>query len=269
MKDLPLRTVIAILLLALLALVLWLGGWVQAIILGIFSAMAIHEMNDIFKKKDIHPFVIPHMILGAAQFAVLFKLGMKWLFALVVLTFFSIMIERILNGKRTNIDLVASFSMLVYPLAPLLCLGAVGFDNSDYSRIALFCCFAGPCMADNAAYMVGSICGKHKLCPEISPNKTTEGAVSGLIGGALGGILAYFIQKLWGFDISIWALLIICFLGGFIGQFGDLLSSTYKRWAGVKDFGNIFPGHGGVMDRLDSAMIAAPMVLAAFTLFIK
>lgn len=269
MKDLPIRTAIAILLLGLLALVLWFGGWLQAIVLGLFSVIAVHEMNDIFKNKGLKPFIIPQMVLGGLQFAVLFKLGAKWLFAFVLLVFFAIMIERIINKERTNADFVASISILVYPLSCLLCLGAVGFNNTDYSRAAMFCCFAGPCMADNTAYMVGSVCGKHKLCPAISPNKTIEGAVSGVIGGALGGILTYFVQRLWGFNIPLYALVLICLFGGIIGQFGDLLSSTYKRWAGVKDFGNIFPGHGGVMDRLDSAMIAAPMVLAVFMLFIK
>lgn len=269
MKDLPLRTAMAIVLLGLLALVLWLGGWIQAIMLGILSLMAICEMNDIFKAKGLSPFVVPQMILGALQFTVLFKLNSKWLFALSVLTFSAIIIERIINKKRTNYDLIASVSLLIYPLSCLLCLGAVGFGRTDYSRIALFCCFAGPCMADNSAYMVGSMFGKHKLCPDISPNKTVEGAISGVIGGALGGILAYFVQRLWGFNIPLLTLVLICLLGGMIGQFGDLLSSTYKRWAGVKDFGNIFPGHGGVMDRLDSAMIAAPIVLSIFMLFIK
>ena len=257
MKSLPIRTVFAVLLIGLLALVLWLGGWVQAIVLGLFSVIAVHEMTDIFRNKDIHPFSIPLLIMGGTEYIVLYKLGSSWLLLLAV------------NPKRTTLDLVASLGIMIYPLSMLLCLGAVGFGRTDYSRMALFCCFAGPCMADNAAYMIGSVFGKHKLCPAISPNKTIEGAVSGVIFGALGGVLAFYVQKLWGFDISIWFYIIVCFIGGIIGQFGDLLASTFKRWAGVKDFGNLIPGHGGAMDRLDSAMIAAPMVLAAFTLFIR
>ena len=269
MKSLPIRTVFAVLLIGLLALVLWLGGWVQAIVLGLFSVSAVHEMTDIFRIKDIYPFSIPLLIMGGTEYIVLYKLGSSWLLLLAVLVFFALMIERILNPKRTTLDLVASLGIMIYPLSMLLCLGAVGFGRTDYSRMALFCCFAGPCMADNAAYMIGSVFGKHKLCPAVSPNKTIEGAVSGVIFGALGGVLAFYVQKLWGFDISIWFYIIVCFIGGIIGQFGDLLSSTFKRWAGVKDFGNLIPGHGGAMDRLDSAMIAAPMVLAAFTLFIR
>lgn len=94
-------------------------------------------------------------------------------------------------------------------------------------------------MADNTAYMVGSLFGKHKLCPYISPNKTVEGAVSGVVGGALGGVIVYFAQKLWGLDVSLVTLIAVCFIAGIVGQFGDLLASTFKRWAGVKDYSNL------------------------------
>lgn len=269
MKDLPTRTLMAVLLIGLLALVLWLGGWVQAIVLGLISVIAVHEMHEIFAKKDIHPFVIPQAVLGLTMYAAMYKLGMGYVLLIAVLAFTAIMVERILNKKRTALDAVAGMFLLIYPLALLGCFGLIGFERNDLSRIALFCCFAGPCMADNTAYMLGSTLGKHKLCPAISPNKTVEGAIGGVIGGALGGVLAYFAQKLWGFDVSIFTLIGLCFVCGIVGQFGDLFSSTFKRWAGVKDYGKIFPGHGGVMDRLDSAMVSAPIIAVAFMLFVK
>jgi len=89
-----------------------------------------------------------------------------------------------------------------------------------------------------------------------------------LVGGALGGVIVYFAQKLWGLDVSLVTLIAVCFIAGIVAQFGDLLASTFKRWAGVKDYSNLFPGHGGVMDRLDSAMVAAPIVAVAFAFFI-
>lgn len=268
MKNLPIRTVFAILLIGLLALVLYFGGMFQAVVMGIFCFIAVHEMNGVFNNKDIHPFTLPLQFMGATQFIVVYKLGFKYLLALAVLVFMALMIERIINHKRTTLDFAASLCILIYPISLLLCMGASGFEK-DYSRMALFCCFAGPCMADNAAYMIGSVLGKHKLCPSISPNKTVEGAVSGVIFGALGGVLAFYVQKLWAFDLPLYFYIIVCFIGGIIGQFGDLLSSTFKRWANVKDFGRLIPGHGGVMDRLDSAMIVAPVIFTIFTLFIN
>ncbi len=272
MKDLPIRALVAAVLLGLLALVLIFGGWIQAAVLGLFALVAVIEMRDVFRAKDIHPFVIPHLILGAGMFAAVYKLDHVWTAAAFMLAFFAIAIERILNKNRTNADAAASLAILVYPLFPFSFFGFIGFDPKlGLSRLALLTIFAGVIMADNTAYMVGSLLGKHKLCPVISPNKTVEGGVAGLIGGALGGVIAYFAQFLFKAESTVplvW-LVVICFIGGLLGQFGDLFASTFKRWAGIKDFGNIFPGHGGVMDRLDSAFFAAPLVFFAFLLLAR
>lgn len=268
MQDLPLRTAVAVVLIAILLCVIWFGGWIEAIVLGLFTAVAIYEMRNIFRKKGLSPFVLPLTVMGLSMFIILYKFGLLYTFALAVLAFLAVVIERIMNHKRTNDDLVASLMLFVYPIIGLTSLALCGFEKDSLSRVALFCCFAGPIMADNAAYLVGSLIGKHKLCPSISPHKTIEGALAGLIGGALGGVLAYFVQKLWGFDVEMWKLILVCFIGGGIGQFGDLLSSTFKRWAGVKDFGTIFPGHGGVMDRIDSELTAAPLVFLFFSMFV-
>lgn len=273
MKDLPLRTAVAAVLLILLGLVIWLGGVFQAIVLGAFSVLAVFEMNGVFKSNGYKPFIIPHIILGGGMFLLMYLASSAgghsqplWLFAAFFAAFLMLAFERAANGSRANDDLAVSLVMLLYPLALLSFLGLVGFDRCDHSRIAIICVFAGVAMADNTAYMVGSLIGKHKLCPAISPKKSVEGAVAGLLGGALGGIISFFIQKLWGFDISIWTHILICFFCGALGQIGDLFASTFKRWANIKDFGSIFPGHGGIIDRLDSAMFAAPFVYIVFRL---
>lgn len=270
MKDLPLRTLVAVGLLGLLALVAIFGGWIQAIVLGFFSAIAVFEMRGVFRAKGIEPFIIPPVILGAAMFVILFKLGSIWLFAAFTLAFLAIAIERILNKKRTNEDAVASIAILAYPLAPLCFFGLIGFNMNGFARLALLTVFASVIMSDNTAYMVGSLIGKRKLCPVISPNKTVEGGVAGLIGGALGGVIIYFVQPLLNCQsvIPLWILIVICFTAGLVGQFGDLFASTFKRWAGIKDFGKIFPGHGGIIDRLDSALFAAPIVYFALRLLV-
>lgn len=270
MKDLPLRTGVAVLLLGLLALVLIFGGWIQCAVLGLFAALAVFEMRGVFRAKGMEPFVIPQTVLGAVMFAVLYKLGTTWLFCAFTLAFLAIAIERIINKKRTNEDLVAAILILAYPIAPLSFFGFIGFDMQGLTRLALLTIFVSVIMSDNTAYMVGSLFGKHKLSPVISPNKTVEGGVAGLIGGAVGGVIVYFMQFLWmkGNTVSLPALIVICFTAGLIGQFGDLFASTFKRWAGIKDFGKIFPGHGGIIDRLDSALFAAPVIYFAFILLV-
>lgn len=268
MKDLPIRTLVAIVLISLLTLVVWLGGIVQAAVLGLFTAIAVFEMNAVFRQKGIKPFIVPTVALAASLFFVLLFFGKEWMLLECCMAFAAIALERVINKSRTNDDLIAAVFLLLYPTALMSCFGFIGFEG-DISRIAFLSVFAGVAMADNTAYMIGSLIGKHKLCPNISPKKSVEGAVAGLIGGAVGGLIPYFMQRLWGLELPLWPLIAICFFAGLVGQLGDLFASSFKRWAGVKDFGKIFPGHGGIIDRLDSAMFAVPFVVLAFRIFFK
>lgn len=274
MKDLPIRTAIAVILLGLLFCVIYFGGLVQAIVLSIFCAISVFELGAMFRRRDIRPCVIPQALLAATQFITVYlcevyKLSLGYVALLYIAAFIAIIIERILNPRRTALDSIAALFITIYPVALLLCMGLIGYGRSDFSRIAMFTIFSGPCMADNTAYFVGSWLGKRKLCPAISPNKTVAGAIGGVIGGVLGGVLSFFVQKLWGFDIPLYAHLVIGLIGGIIGQFGDLFASTFKRWSGIKDYGHILPGHGGITDRLDSTMMFAPVVMIIFKLFIR
>ena len=109
--------------------------------------------------------------------------------------------------------------------------------------------------SDTGAYYVGTLCGRHHLAPRISPKKTVEGLVAGLISAIIIGYLArwWFLPKMSGLDCLILAILLT-----FTGLWGDLTESAMKRSAGVKDSGGILPGHGGMLDRLDSLLFAAP-----------
>jgi phosphatidate cytidylyltransferase len=110
-------------------------------------------------------------------------------------------------------------------------------------------------IGDTAAYYIGSNWGRHKLAPHISPKKTIEGAIANLIGGILGAFIAreWFLNS-WGLMNT---LLVSILLNG-LGQLGDLSESLLKRGCSVKDSGHLLPGHGGVLDRLDSLIFSAP-----------
>lgn len=273
MSELGIRAIVAVFLIAFLGLVVWLGGWAQALALTAISVLAVIEMGRMFEKKDIHVCRAPLFILAGAEFILLLlneRYGAPFLLpALWIVCFLYAVIERILNKNRRTEDMIATVFVMIYPLTLLLCFGFFGYNGNDVSRTALMLVFAAPCMADNNAYLFGRKFGKRKLCPAISPNKTVEGYIAGLLGGPMGGILVYFLQKLWGLDVH-WGWLVgLGFVGGIVGQFGDLFASTMKRWAGIKDFGTLLPKHGGVVDRLDSAMMFAPVVAAAFAYFIR
>ncbi len=122
------------------------------------------------------------------------------------------------------------------------------------------------CISDICAYFVGSAIGKHKLAPEISPKKTIEGAVGGLIGSAVGTVVIGLIfEAMLKTDINILPLVLVTPVMSIVGMLGDLFASAIKRNYSIKDYGNIMPGHGGVLDRTDSILLVAP----AFALFLN
>jgi phosphatidate cytidylyltransferase len=127
------------------------------------------------------------------------------------------------------------------------------------ARIALL--MAIVISSDVFAYFVGRSFGRHKLAPQVSPGKTVEGAIGGLVGAALASAL---VATLLFKDQSIGLLVMIGVLGAGAGIVGDLLESLFKRSVGAKDSGTLFPGHGGALDRMDSFILAAPLLYAFF-----
>lgn len=117
---------------------------------------------------------------------------------------------------------------------------------------------------DTAAYEIGRRWGKHKLAPEISPHKTWEGAVAGLIAGSILGMIAALITT----DAGWFAAWIVSLFISGVGQIGDLVESKVKRLAGVKDSGNLLPGHGGILDRFDSLLLSSMFMFFLGRLFV-
>lgn len=112
---------------------------------------------------------------------------------------------------------------------------------------------------DIAAYFVGRSCGKHKLAPVISPNKTVEGSIGGVACSvAFFLLLGFILDKAGVFSVYYGKLAIYLILASLIGQFGDLAMSSVKRIMGIKDYGTLLPGHGGILDRFDSLLFVLP-----------
>ncbi len=138
---------------------------------------------------------------------------------------------------------------------------AVNGLTQDDSVFLIVLAGGGAWLADAGAYFIGRFFGKHKLAPVISPNKTVEGFVGGVLtnvgGAALLGYLYSLIQPV---TVNYPLLIIVGFVSAFLGTLGDLSASYIKRSCNIKDFGNIMPGHGGVLDRFDSFMLVCPFV---------
>ena len=127
----------------------------------------------------------------------------------------------------------------------------------------------GAWVCDTFAYFVGKFFGKHKLIPEISPKKTIEGAIGGVIGSVVIALGMTYLYGLTAFsansvvaDVSEQWIILVAFaaMGSFVGIIGDLFASAVKRQQGIKDYGNIMPGHGGVLDRFDSFLFVAVII---------
>ena len=134
----------------------------------------------------------------------------------------------------------------------------------EHGNHILFYLFMVIWSGDIAAYYVGKTIGKTPLAPKISPGKTIEGGSAGVLGSMLGGAAAHY---LFFASIPLSHCLIMALICGIMGQMGDLAESLFKRRAGVKDSGSLIPGHGGVLDRLDSLMFAGPAFYIYHTLF--
>ena len=163
------------------------------------------------------------------------------------------------------------FYSLIY-LKELLPMEQYHYDAVFF--ILLILCFAWG--GDTCAYFAGRAFGKHKLCPVVSPNKTVEGAIGGVLGTMAFGVIATFIYSIAAdrmeaftrsnIGISMYAIIaLLGLVASVLGIYGDLFASVVKRQRGIKDYGTIFPGHGGIMDRFDSVTFIAPFVTMVIT----
>lgn len=159
------------------------------------------------------------------------------------------------NHKDFDLAKIVSLCALPLPYAyAFSCLNGIISNTGGIYYLLLLLNFSSIC--DMGAYFVGVTIGKHKLCPEISPKKTVEGAIGGIVSSIIFTVVISLLFKK--FSIVILLLTIpFCILG----MIGDLFASAIKRSVGLKDYSNLIPGHGGIMDRLDSIIMIAPFMM--------
>ncbi len=159
------------------------------------------------------------------------------------------------NHKDFSLDKIA-----VYTAFPLIisygfaCLNSIICENTGIYYLLLLVNFASIC--DTGAYFVGSFFGKRKLCPEISPKKTVEGAVGGIVSSMIVSVILVLSFGQSRILSTILLTIPLCI----VGMLGDLFASSIKRSVGLKDYGNLIPGHGGILDRFDSMLLISPIL---------
>lgn len=266
LKNLIIRTLTSLVLFGLLFLCCYFGSLTFLIVFGAVFFMTIREMEEMLKHLGKRIAMVPAYIFASLFGPLYYMAGQSWAavaaFGLLMVTL-SVIWQVLLTKEDNYADALYCLLPFAYPILPECAIVALYFALPE--EVGKTCCYAAilcPEIGDAFAYFGGSLFGKHPLCPQISPKKTVEGSISALPGAMLVGLGLYFAQPLWGGQVSLLSLLFMGLLCGIVGQFGDLFASTLKRAAGIKDFSDIIPGHGGLMDRLDSALLCAMGVLA-------
>lgn len=249
------RVISGCIMLPLLAFVV-LGGYPLFAACFVIGLMASYEFIKGFKALDIHASYPIAAVATVALYAINafaknnMHLYMLWFFGVVIVSLLYLfkIDERKLEDAMVTITAV--FYVVFFSFHVTL------VEQSGAYSILVWLIFLTAFGTDIMAYFSGYAFGKHKLCPKISPKKTIEGSVGGTLGSVvLCGLFSFFFAK----ELLIHCL-IIGVLGGIISQFGDLTASIFKRKMGIKDYGNLIPGHGGIMDRFDSVLFTAPLV---------
>lgn len=230
--------------------------WHFALLLSLFTAVGLHEFFAMAlpdRKGELRPFAL----YGAlAVFTPLLSDGRLFIMAgavffLLAAFHFLFRLQNMESVARDVSLVVTAYLYVPFLLSHLVMLRLLP-DGSSWLLVIMLIVMTN----DTAAYYIGSAIGKHRLYPAVSPKKSVEGALGGLLGSLGGTLLAKFtfFGSLSYVDAVLAAVLI-----GVTGQLGDLFESLLKRSFGVKDSGTILPGHGGVLDRLDSIILAAPV----------
>ena len=256
------RILSAVVGLGILAAALLLGSPYISLALAACMVIAQTEMVGALKKKHALLVAWPGYAYAALCFFVYHFGGMAATMLLFAAAVIACLIVFIFDEKVDAAACNASIQALAYPALPFSFL--IMISDLPQWRTSLtamvFTLFYGM-ICDISAYFGGRLFGRHKLLPRISPKKTIEGAVSGLIGSVLMGFLIWYAGEISVLmALPLWVCLAAGVLLGVSSQVGDLAASAIKRSVGVKDYGRIMPGHGGILDRFDSWMINGVLV---------
>ncbi len=246
---------------------------VMSIPMGAIAAIAAYEMMRVSKCKN-KVLTVASMIAAAIGPAYVdfglqkyIPIPLSAVIIIYVIAMLIIMLKFYDTTKFEHVAL-ALFASLIIPgaLGTLfkvrdLCVEFPDLFQRSHCVFLILSAMYSAWMSDTWAYFVGSKFGKHKLAPKISPKKSVEGAVGGVVGNALFCVVTYLICDYTCFrneTLNVWIVFAGSIILTILGMCGDLSASVIKRNFGEKDFGNLFPGHGGVLDRIDSFLVTMP-----------
>ena len=258
------RVLVAVILLPIGLVVIYLGGWIFTAFIALILGLAAWEFADLFRNSGFQPAKVI-MVAGAVALAAGRALdgfgSAPWIIALLILasmTYHLVAYERGRDQAGTDFTITLSGTLYLGWLGGYL----ISLRAMPAGAWLIWLVLLAVFLADSAAYFIGRRFGQHKLSPRLSPKKTWEGYLAGVVAGTLGTALVAYLWGLWAgpdFTITPWQGALLGLLISLLTTLGDLGESMLKRQSGVKDSSNILPGHGGVFDRIDSWLWAAPI----------
>ena len=238
------------------------------IVIGLLCLIGVYEMAKClgFDKKlvitipmyvialglPIFRYYTPQIFSGKVTSS-FFTCAFILIFGMLIYVLSYVMLKK---NKISVSEMLTFYSMFVYIVGCFTSIVMVRYgNNGKYLYILVF---LGAWVCDTFAYFVGKFFGKHKLIPEISPKKTVEGSIGGVVFTVISFVIFGLIVNGLGANMSYIKLCIFALVLSIVSQFGDLIASAIKRQYNIKDYGNLFPGHGGILDRFDGVLLTAP-----------
>ena len=279
------RITTGLMLIALLTVLLCLPGWCMALATLICVSFAVREEMQALEKAGHRLVVWPTWAAMVLSIPLTYWLGQQVMLPLVLAALLTMTVQVLFRKEPELTDLLMSALPLMTVALPGLALVTLAMIDPYAWRLAtndkpwhavevvvMSITFAVPLMGDMMALFVGKAFGKRQFSPAVSPHKTVEGSFGGLAGSVVAAIIIFLLSQ-WlcneetlSYLPAWWQYPLLGLAGGFVGQMGDLFASLVKRHCRMKDFSNLFPGHGGMLDRLDSVLFMAVMMYC-FRLF--
>lgn len=267
------RWISGLILFPIVAIILiWGNKYVVDIFVSIIAIMSLHEFYKAFRTgKKANPISwIGYML--AALISVIHIIPEQWwlktIGMLLPITLCILFLTVIIKNLKVNIvDIAVTFLGIFYIVIFLMYIPVINEDLQN-GKILIWLLLFVTLGTDTFAYLIGRHFGKHHFT-KISPNKTIEGSVGGIIGAVIITLIYNLVcQNIFNIQYSYISVAIITILLSVLSQIGDLAASSIKRYVGIKDFSNLIPGHGGMLDRIDSIVFAAPFAYFLFMLLL-
>lgn len=274
MKKLITRTITGAVLVVIILTAIIASQYSFALLFLFILIGCITELSGLFKQSVVKPncwlsYPVSILLFGTAFFIARGNLGPRYFLGLIPLFIVIMAAELYRKNEKPLENIAVTIFSIVYLAIPLSLINFLVFpllqESYSYTPNLLIALFVLIWIYDSGAYLVGVSIGKHRLFERISPKKSWEGAIGGTVIAILAGwFISGFIP-----EIKLIHWIAISILTVLSSTFGDLTESMFKRQFGIKDSGNIFPGHGGFLDRFDSLIFAVPVVVIYLKLFIE